>query len=154
LEKLKDNKKIMVPVLIVLVAAGLFIAMNFIGATGPSGTVSSFYSAMDSGNYERMAEYVPAEEREEFKSEMEQMAELGAGDFEQVMEAMDISVDIIDEEITDGEATVEAELTISIEMMGFEETDTQTVTHYLEQEDGKWVIVDAEGMAPMGGMGY
>ncbi len=150
MEKLKDNKKIIVPILVVLVAAGLFIAMNFIGTTGPSGTVSSFYSAMDRGDYESMAEYIPSEEREAFKSEMEQMAELGMGDFEQVMEAMDVNVDIIDEEITNGEATVEAEGTMAIEMMGFEETDTQTVTHHLEQEEGRWVIVDAEGMGPMG----
>lgn len=149
---MERNKKLAVVGLIALIA---IIATSFMflrTSRGPAGTVVGFYSAIGRGDFEGAAEYLPAEERDLMLAEFENVPEEEIEMMEEMMEALNIDVNILDETIDEGTgtATVKAEITTSIDFMGIEETETETITFELEKENGNWVIVDTD-QDPMAG---
>ncbi|MFW5903016.1 MAG: hypothetical protein ACOCTT_03955, partial [archaeon] len=89
---------------------------------------------------------------EESFATMEETGEMEM--MKEAMEEMDISVNILEEEIDEeeGTATVEAEISLQMEYMGQSMDETEVVTHTLMKENGKWVITGQEGTDPFGGL--
>lgn len=143
------NKKIMIPLVIVLIAV---IGVAFLFLRGPSadtpgGAVQAFYYEIERGNLEEAEQYIEGE---------------GLGAFEvdeDVVDRISIDVNILEEDIENGEATVEAEITEELSDLteeeaelydaeaGEEHTETIEVVFTLEEQDGEWVILD---MMPAG----
>ncbi len=108
----------------------------------PGETVIAFLEKMYDGNIEETAEYLVKEEAEQFEQELEEMSEEELQQIKMMMEEVDVETTIKSEEITNGEATVEAELIVSATdpMTGEEVEETELASFILLEENGEWKI--------------
>ncbi len=139
LGKIGKNKKIITPILIAIIAAvaiGTYIGIP----RGPGGTVTRFYGEINDGDFEAASGYVVEEDVEEFK---DTMLMGGAEEMEEAMQQIEVEGDILNEKITNGEATVEAEITMNIgSPMTGEDTEEKMQEEFeLIQQDGEWKII-------------
>jgi len=139
LEKIGKNKTVIISVVIALIAA-VAIGMYIRVPRSPGGTVSRFYREISNGDFESASEYVIEEDVETFKDSMI------IGDTEEMEKAMQqtsINVNILNEDVRNGEATVEAEITVTMENPMTEEEIEETMQEEFEliQENGEWKII-------------
>lgn len=101
------------------------------GASSPEDAVNGMFNAMKDGDFDAMAQYMPADERAEIENMSDEDKEMA-----QAMLAMlgDMDVKILGSEIDGEEAVVMVEMTF----MG--ETEEDEIELVLE--DGSWVVVN------------
>lgn len=101
------------------------------GASSPEDAVNGMFSAMKNGDFDAMAQYLPADERAEIENMSDEDKEMA-----QSMLAMlgDMDIKILGSEIDGEEAVVMVEMTF----MG----ETQEDEIDLVLEDGSWVVTD------------
>lgn len=100
------------------------------GASSPEDAVNGMFSAMKNGDFDAMAQYLPADERAEIENMSDEDKEMA-----QSMLAMlgDMDIKVLGSEI-DGE---EAVVTVEMTFMG----ETQEEEIELVMENGSWVVV-------------
>lgn len=101
------------------------------GASSPEDAVNGMFSAMKNGDFDAMAQYLPADERAEIENMSDEDKEMA-----QAMLAMlgDMDIKVLGSEIDGEEAVVMVEMTF----MG----ETQEDEIDLVLEDGRWVVTD------------
>ncbi|MFO8183146.1 MAG: DUF4878 domain-containing protein [Candidatus Aegiribacteria sp.] len=100
------------------------------GASSPEDAVNGMFAAMKNGDFDAMAQYLPADERAEIENMSDEDKEMA-----QSMLAMlgDMDIKVLGSEIDGEEAVVMVEMTF----MG----ETQEDEIDLVLEDGSWVVV-------------
>lgn len=102
------------------------------GSSGPESPVKDYFSAIDSNDPEALNETIHPDSPNSG----------GQTPSESDLEAIDASV--TSTEVTEGpengEAVVEAEVELTVSMMGQEQTQTDTVTYEVRKHEGDWKL--------------